>query len=637
MPNIAKLESGSYHLLQGNEAIARGALEAGVQYSAAYPGTPSTEILTTLASVAKETGIHAEWSSNEKVATEAALAAAYAGLRTISSMKNAGLNVAMDTLQHINLATLGDQNGAMLVVVADDPQSHASGDEEDTRWVAQMANAPLMEPSSFQEAYEMTKYLFDLSEEFNIFCWLRDYTRLAHSRGRVQVGEYKKATKKPKYDRSKVFTPYIAPPKHAILVEKMAKIRERFEESPFNTYEGPESPELLIICCGSGAPCSRDAVEDLKLEDKVGILKLGTLWPFPSRLVVSHIKKAKKVLIVEEVDPYVETHTKAAVADAKLADAAAILGRVSGHISYVGENNPDRVIAALCSIFGLKYEARDAGYEKKITDIAKPMTASRGLIWCPGCPHRASYYALGNAIKRDGRNAVVTSDIGCYTMDIFPDGPQVANTLHCMGGGVGEACGFGQLAALGFDQPVIGICGDSTFFHGSIPPLVNAIYNRANMTIIVLDNAITAMTGFQPHAGSGRTATQEVTPTVDAESLCRALGCRVEVEDPFDTKATAARVQELLKDDNGVKVLFLRRKCELLRQRQEKKHPYKVWVDTEKCIGDKCGFCYRVLQCPGIGYDKTTGKAKIQEALCAECGLCADLCPSKAIMKEERA
>ena len=361
------------------------------------------------------------------------------------------------------------------------------------------------------------------------------------------------------------------------------------------------------------------------------------MWPFPSRLVVSHIKKAKKVLIVEEVDPYVETHTKAAVADAKLADAADILGRGSGHISYVGENNPDRVIAALVKIFGLKYEARDASYEKKITDIAKPMTASRGLIWCPGCPHRASFYALGNAIKRDGRSAVVTSDIGCYTMDIFPDGPQVANTLHCMGGGVGEACGFGQLAALGFDQPVIGVCGDSTFFHASIPPLVNAIYNKANMTVIVLDNAITAMTGFQPHAGSGRTATQEVTPTVDAESLCRALGCRVEVEDPFDTKATAAKIQELLKDENGVKVLFLRRKCELLRQRQEKKHPYKVWVDTEKCKGDKCGFCYRILQCPGIGYDKTTGKAKIQEALCAECGLCADLCPSKAIMKEERA
>ena len=637
MPNLAKLAPGSYHLLQGNEAIARGALEAGVQYCAAYPGTPSTEILTNFAQAAKDAGLHAEWSSNEKVATEAALAAAYAGLRTISSMKNAGLNVAMDTLQHINLATLGDQHGAMLVVVADDPQSHASGDEEDTRWVAQMANAPLLEPSNFQEAYEMTKYLFDLSEEFQIFCWLRDYTRLAHARGRVQVGDYKKADRKAKYDRSKMFTPYIAPPKHAILVEKMAKIRERFEESPFNSYEGPENPELLIIACGSGVPCSRDGVEELGLEGKVGILKLGTLWPFPSRLVVSHIQKAKRVLIVEEVDPYVETHTKAAVADARLADAPEILGRGSGHMSYVGENNPDKVIAALSQIFGVEYAARDPEYQAKLDEITGRMVVNRGLIWCAGCPHRASFLSIGNAIKRDGRNAVVTSDIGCYTMDAFPDGPQITNTLHCMGGGLGEACGSGQLEQFGSEQPVIGICGDSTFCHASITPLINAIYNNANMVAIILDNSITAMTGFQPHAGTGRTATQDPTKVVSAEDLCRTLGCRVEVVDAFDTKASTAKLVELMKDEGGVKVLILRRACELQRMREERKHPYKVWVDAETCRGDKCGFCYRVLQCPGIGYDKESGKARILEALCAECGLCADLCPSKAIVKEERA
>ncbi|MBN1152510.1 MAG: indolepyruvate ferredoxin oxidoreductase [Dehalococcoidia bacterium] len=637
MPSVAQLASGSQYLLQGNEAIARGALEAGVQYCAAYPGTPSTEILTTLAGVAREAGIYAEWSSNEKVATEAALAASYAGLRTISSMKNAGLNVAMDTLQHINLATLGDQHGAMLVVVADDPQSHASGDEEDTRWVAQMANAPMMEPSNFQEAYEMTKYLFDLSEEFQIFCWLRDYTRLAHARGKVTVGEYKKATRTAKFDRTKMFTPYIAPPKHAILVEKMAKIRERFEASPFNTYEGPAKPELLIICSGSGAPCSRDAVEELKLSRRVGILKLGTLWPFPSRLVVSHMKKAGQVLIVEEVDPYVETHAKAALADARLADAPQILGRGSGHISYVGENNPDRVIAALCKIFGVEYQARTPAYQAKVDKLLGKLVVSRGLIWCPGCPHRASFYAIKNAIKRDGRNAVVTSDIGCYTMDAFPDGPQVTNVLHCMGGGLGEGCGFGQLEQFGFEQPVISICGDSTFFHASITPLVNAIYNKSNMVAVILDNSITAMTGFQPHAGSGRTATQEPTETVSAEELCRTLGCRVEVIDAFDTKAVTSKLVELMKDDKGVKVLILRHKCELLRMRQEKTYPYNVWVDAEKCKGDKCGFCYRVLQCPGVAYDRETGKAKIQPALCAYCGLCADLCPSKAIVKEERA
>ncbi|MCK5212343.1 MAG: indolepyruvate ferredoxin oxidoreductase [Dehalococcoidia bacterium] len=637
MPNLVKLASGSEYLLQGNEAIARGALEAGVQYCAAYPGTPSTEILTNLAAMAKEAGLHAEWSTNEKVATEAALAAAYTGLRTISSMKNAGLNVAMDTLQHINLATLGDQKGAMVVVVADDPQSHASGDEEDTRWAAQMANAPLMEPASFQEALDMTKALFELSEEFSIFGYLRGYTRLAHSRGNVKVGDYKKAEKKAWFDRSKMFTPYIAPPKRAALIKKMAEIRERFEDSPFNTYQGPDKPELLIICSGSGLSCSLDAIEELGLASRVGILKLGTLWPFPSRTVVSHVQKAGKTLVVEESDPFVETHVKEAVADARLSSAPEILGKGSGHQDYVGENNPDRVIAALCRIFGLEYHARDPEYQARMDDVIGKMVVTRGLAWCPGCPHRASFYALGNAIKRDGRDAVIASDIGCYTMDAFPAGTQITNMLHCMGGGFAEAGGLGQLGQFGFTQPAIGVCGDSTFFHGALPALINAVYNKSNVTYIVLDNAITAMTGFQPHAASGRTATQDVTTQIDIEALCKTVGCRVEVEDPFDTKATTAKIMELLKDDGGVKVLILRRKCELLRMRQDKKHLYKVYVDTEKCKGDKCGFCYRILRCPGVAYDSETGKAKIQPALCAECGLCADLCPSKAIVKEERA
>ena len=637
MPNLVKLASGSEYLLQGNEAIARGALEAGVQYCAAYPGTPSTEILTSLAAVAKEAGLHAEWSSNEKVATEAALAATYTGLRTISSMKNAGLNVAMDTLQHINLATLGDRKGAMVVVVADDPQSHASGDEEDTRWAAQMANAPLMEPSTFQEALDMTKALFELSAEFSIFGYLRGYTRLAHSRGKVKVGDYKKAETKAWFDRSKMFTPYIAPPKRAALLKKMAEIRERFENSPFNTYQGPDKPEVLIICSGSGMPASLDAIEELGLADKVGILKLGTLWPFPSRTVVSYVKKAGKTLVVEESDPFVETHVKEAVADARLASAPEILGKGSGHQDYVGENNPDRVIAALSQLFGIEYHSRDPEYQAKMDDVIGKMVVSRGLTWCPGCPHRASFYAIGNAVKRDGRDPVIASDIGCYTMDAFPAGTQITNMLHCMGGGFAEAGGLGQLGQFGFNQPAIGICGDSTFFHGSIPALINAVYNKSNVTYIVLDNAITAMTGFQPHAASGRTATQDVTSQIDIEALCKTVGCRVEVEDPFDTKATTAKLMELLKDDKGVKVLILRRKCELLRMRQDRKHLYKVYVDPDKCKGDKCGFCYRILKCPGVALDHETGKAKIQEALCAECGLCADLCPSKAIVKEERA
>jgi indolepyruvate ferredoxin oxidoreductase alpha subunit len=204
-----------------------------------------------------------------------------------------------------------------------------------------------------------------------------------------------------------------------------------------------------------------------------------------------------------------------------------------------------------------------------------------------------------------------------------------------MGSGVGEACGFGELAQFGFEQPVIGICGDSTFFHASVPALMNGVHNKANMTMVILDNGITAMTGFQPHPGTERTATQDAATVVDMEALCRALGCRVEVKDPFNVKETSATLRELMRDENGVKVLILRRKCELLRMRQERTYPYKVWVDAEKCKGDKCGYCYKVLQCPGISWDKEIDKAQIQEAVCVGCGVCAAICPSKAIIKEE--
>jgi indolepyruvate ferredoxin oxidoreductase alpha subunit len=636
MANIATYVPDSYVLLQGNEAFARGALEGGVQVCAAYPGTPSSEIIGTLATVAKETGIHVEWSINEKVATEVAAAAAFAGLRGLSAMKNAGFNVAMDFLMHCNLSTLGDRGGALVVVVCDDPQAHASGDEEDTRWGAQMANVPLFEPASPQEAKDMITQAFELSERLACYVMLRGYTRLSHSRAGVRVGRIPRPAKKASYDTSKGYSPYIAPPKHAALLEKMATLRAEFESSPFNTYDGPERPDLLIICSGSGAPCSLDAIEALGLTESVGILKLGTLWPFPRKLVQQHLSQVKRVLVVEEVDPFVETHVKEVVVESPgLAGKVEILGKGSGHLNYYGEMTPDAVIGALSSIFGLKYQARDGAYEEKAQEAAQRTVIDRGMAWCPGCPHRASFFALRNAIRKDRRKAIVTSDIGCYTLDMFPYGTHQTNVLHCMGSGAGTACGFGQLGQFGFTQPVISICGDSTFYHAAVPALMNAVHNKSNMTLVILDNGVTAMTGFQPHPGTGHTATLDAATAVDMESLCRALGCRVEVRDPFDTKETAAALVDLMKDESGVRVLILRRTCELLRMRQERKQPFRVWVDTEKCTGKKCGYCYEVLQCPGISLDEETGKAKIQETLCVGCGLCADICPTKAIGKEE--
>lgn len=636
MSDIAEQEAGTYALLLGNEAIARGALEAGVQFCAAYPGTPSSEIIGTLAAVAKDIGIHVEWSVNEKVAAEVAAAAAFSGLRGLVAMKGAGLDVALDFLVHVNLSTIGDKGGALLVIVCDDPQAHSSCEEIDTRWIAQFAGAPLVDPTDAQEAKDLTKWALDLSEEFKCWFFLRSYTRLSHSHGNVKLGKISNPRKKAVFDTTKSYNAYLATMKHEKLLDMMDKIREVFETSPFNTYTGPEQPELLIICCGSGWACSLDAVETLGLSESVGILKLATLWPFPRRLVTKYLRNTTKVLVVEEVDPFIETHVReTAESYSGEVGQLEIYGKGSGHIASFGEITPDGVINALSKIFNLEYQAREAGYEQMTQDTAGPLVIDRGMVWCAGCPHRASFLNLRNAIRRDGRKAVVVGDIGCYTMDIFPYGPHQSNVVHGMGSGAGEACGFGELASLGSEQPAIGICGDSTFFHASIPALINAVYNKSNMTLIVLDNGTTAMTGFQPHPGTGQTATQEPATVVSIENLCRAIGCKVEVRDPFDMKATTDTLCELMRDESGPKVLILRRKCELLRMRQERKHPYRVWVDSERCGEEKCGYCYKVFQCPALSQNKETGKAQVLEEICAGCGVCADICPYKAIVKEE--
>ncbi len=636
MSNIAKLESGSCALLLGNEAIARGALEGGLQFSAAYPGTPSSEIITTLAAVARDAGIYAEWSVNEKVAAEVAAAAAFSGLRAIVVMKSAGLDVALDFLVHVNLSTIGDGGGALVVVVCDDPQAHSSCEEIDTRWIARMAGIPVLEPVDAQEAKDLVRWALDLSAEFKYCFCLRSYTRLSHSHGNVRLGEISHPEKKAVFDTTKNYNAYLASMKHGKLLDGLQKVREVFEVSSFNRYDGPEQPELLIICSGSGWTCSLDAIEALGLTGSVGILKLATIWPFPEKLVTKYLKRTSRVLIVEEVDPFIEGQVKETVASfLGGVGLLQIYGKGSGHIASFGEITPDKVIDALVKIFKLEYQARETSYEQMIQDTAKPLAIERGMVWCAGCPHRVSYLVLGNAIKKDGRKGVVVGDIGCYTLDIFPYGHHRCNVLHCMGAGAGEACGFGELTRFGMTQPAVGICGDSTFFHASIPPLVNAVYNKSSMTLIVLDNGGTAMTGFQPHPGTGQNAMKETATALSIEGICRAIGCRVEVRDPFDMEAATDTLCELLKDDSGPKVLILRRKCELIRMRQERKYPYKVWVDPEKCKGGKCGYCYKTFQCPGLSQDKETGKAQIVEGICVGCGACVSVCPYEAIVKEE--
>jgi indolepyruvate ferredoxin oxidoreductase alpha subunit len=636
MTSITAYEAGASQLLMGNEAIARGALEAGVGFASAYPGTPSSEIIGSLAEVAGEMDIYAEWSVNEKVALEAAAAASFAGVRAIVAMKQNGLNVASDFLMTLNLT--GTVAGLVLVL-CDDPSALSSTNEQDSRPIAKWADLPLLEPATFQEAKDMTKWAFELSEEIKNVCLVRSVTRVSHARGDVRLGELTPSSREARFTSTTLgqFTSMFVPVKHVLLHQKLNKAREIFESSPFNWYTGPEKPELLIVTCGSGWYYSLEAVKTLGLESSVGILKLGTTWPLPEKLVQQHLARTDKVLVVEEVDPFLEGNLKELVGDTFSAlGPLTFYGKRSGHLPSFGELDPDRVMGAVSSVLGRERVAVDPDYAKKAQALTGGLVQARMIGFCAGCPHRATLWSVKNAIKLDGRGGFVTGDIGCYTMGLGPTGFFQLKTAQAMGSGTGLACGFGKLGKLGFSQPVLAVCGDSTFFHAAIPALINGVYNQSNFTLIILDNSATAMTGFQPHPGTGASAGGEPAPKVDLEALCGSLGVRVEVADPFDLQDTTSKLLDLMQDDRGVRVLISRRKCALVRAREEKA-AYKVRVDSEKCRGESCGcarLCTRVFQCPGLVWDSESQTAKIDEVICSGCGVCADICPASAIIRE---
>jgi indolepyruvate ferredoxin oxidoreductase alpha subunit len=631
--NNGKSQKGTSFLL-GNEAIARAALEAGIHFVSGYPGTPSSEIIRAIVPYAGKYNVHAEWSVNEKVACEGAAAAAFAGLRSLAAMKNAGLSVALDFLTHLSMTGLGNNDGSMVVVVCDDPDGHSSGDETDSRWLARFGYAPLLEPSSIPEAKQLVQWAFDLSAEFDCHVMVRSYTRLSHASTMIELGEITQKDVEPQTDSSVSISPYLARPTHAAVLKRLDRIREQFENTSFNTYEGPDQPQLMIICGGSGYLCARDAVAALGVDQTVGILKLATLWPFPKKWIAEHLSKTDRILIAEEVDPYIEIHVKETMVDAGI-NGKQILGKESGHIPSFGEITPDRVISALSDLLGVEHSAGTEEYDQKIADRADPLIIGRGLAWCPGCPHRATFWALEKAVKQDRRNAYVTGDIGCYTLDIFPGGKSIQNLLHAMGSGAGLATGLGQLGRFGYQQPVVAVCGDSTFFHGSIPALINAVTNKSNLIQIVLDNQVTAMTGFQPHPGTGINALGQPAPRIGIEDLCRALGCHVTVADPFDVRSSIRTIRHLLKEDTGVRVLVMRRTCELVRIKHEKSAPYTVYVDDEKCKGEECQICTSEFRCPGLVWDDLGDYSTIREDICSGCGVCVDICPFNAIVKEE--
>lgn len=627
--------AGKTELLFGNEAIARGALEAGVRVAASYPGTPSSEILENLAGVADEAGLYAEWSVNEKVAAEVGIAASFAGLRAMVSFKHEGLNVALDTLCHVNLA---GTKGGLVVVVCDDPAGWSSPSENDSRPIVQWLNVPLLEPSTPQEAKDMTRWAFELSEQVGTFCVVRSSTRVSHTTGTVVLGEIASRDALAHFDTSKLFVFLPIVQKHAELLAKVEEVRGIFETSPFNYYEGPEEPELIIISSGVGRLYSREAVECLQLEKKVGVVDLGTTWPVPTKFLAKQLSRTSRVLVVEEVDPFLERNLKVVAGESGWLNGDHVIhGKASGDIAPAGELSPESVISALVKLMGVTYEPRSNEYDQRAKHAAKDLVIGREIMWCPGCPHRATFFTMKNALRLDGRDGFVSGDIGCYALDRRGAGGYlISKTALAMGSGTGVGSGLGKLGQFGFSQPVIAVCGDSTFYHAAIPALINAKCNAADLIVMILDNGATAMTGFQPHPGIGVDAMGRPAPVVDIEQLCRGLDVPVEVMDPFNIAENTKRLVDLMSDKNGVKVVIMRRPCALLRPAGEKP-PFKVWVDRSKCRGDECGcarYCVRVFKCAGIVWDRNMGRAQIDEAVCVGCGVCASICPASAIMKE---
>jgi len=643
MSHLIDPKEGATYIVMGNEAIVRGALEAGVNVASGYPGTPSSEIIENLSRIARDRKLYVEWSTNEKVALEVAAAASFAGLRALCAMKQNGVNVASDFLLHL---VGSGTRGGMVLVSCDDPGALSSVNEGESRHFARQLEMPLLEPGTFQEAKEMTKWAFELSEALHQIVMVRSVTRMSHASGNIVYGALPQGSRQAKFK----FSGFILDPDEGIVSsapvdwrhkeqqEKIKRARDIFEESPFNTYEGPDKPELLMITSSACYLYSKEAVEVLDLKNRVGILKLGTTWPLPPKLLSRYLATTDQVMIVEEVIPFLEENVKILAAEqAQEVGIKRFFGKNEGFLSAVGEMNPDLVIDALVKIFGLTYTPVPPQYDQSAKLSAFAYAPMRDQVFCPGCPHRASFFAIRSALEMDGRNGFVCGDIGCYSMAIRPTGFETIKTLHAMGSGMGVASGFGKLDLFGMDQPILTVCGDSTFYHAVIPALINAVHNNARVTLVVLDNGGTAMTGFQPHPGQDFNVLGETAPPIDIAKICAAIGAQVKVHDPFDLEGTRRILNDFIADKRGVNVLILRQYCALSPQRRDKKH-YEMKVDDTLCLGESCGcgrFCTRVFRCPGLIWNKEKGKAEIDQVICVGCGVCADICPKSAIARKE--
>ncbi len=576
-------------LMLGNEAVARGAYEAGVRVAVAYPGTPSTEITENMAKYSKDE-VYCEWAPNEKVALEVAIGASMGGARAICCMKHVGVNVAADPLF---TAAYTGVRGGLVLVAADDPGMHSSQNEQDSRFYARSAHVPMLEPADSAECREYVMRAFEISEKYDTPVMLRLVTRIAHARSLVEEGARQEI---PLKDYEKDIKKYVMMPgnakgRHVVVEAREKKLEEEIDTLGFNRVEMADT-KVGVVCSGSAYQYVKEALPN------ASVLKLGMVYPLPEKLIRDFASKVDQLLVVEELEPFFEDAIKAMGIPCSGKDKTGLQGEL--FVRKVGR------------LFGGEADCGPAETQ------GIPM---RPPVLCPGCPHRAVFYVL----KKLG--LTVAADIGCYTLGAMPPLAAV-DSVVCMGASIGMALGLEKARGRDFAKKTVAVIGDSTFVHSGITGLVDMVYNQGHSTVIIVDNSTTGMTGHQPNPTTGFNVRGEIAPQLDVVKLCEAIGVpSVRVVDPFNMKELEQTIVEESEKDVP-SVIIARRPCALL----VKKKTAPCAINTDKCR--KCGMCMKI-GCPAI-LKAENGQVSIDASLCNGCGLCKEMCHFGAIEGGER-
>jgi len=616
-------------ILLGNVAIARGIIEAGCHVVTSYPGTPSSEIVPAVVQFKKELGLNTyiEWSANEKVSFDNALAASLTGKRAAVAMKQVGLNVASDSL--MSSAYTG-VIGGMVIISCDDPGPLSSQTEQDSRFFAMFAKVPAYDPSTPQEAKEMVKDAFELSEKYQIPVILRPTIKVSHAKQSVKISPVKVLDRQADFKKDPerwAATPRYRFVLHKKLNETLKNIQEKFEDDSRWNYEIGNSRDvpLGIITCSVSFVVLLDILEELRIKKAINILKIGTPFPLPQKRVAEFIERHKNVLVIEETDSVIES---------QIIDKSKVLGRMTGHIPLQGELSPDVIYDILAKVLKELGTAdlEESGDDKLCQLIEGLDIDVRRPTLCAGCPERAAFFAIKKALPK----AIYSSDIGCYTLGL---NLKAVDTVLDMGAGITLASGFYHAYHQDKnDIPIVATMGDSTFFHSGTASLLSAVYNNARFVLVILDNEITAMTGMQPTPGLGITADGSEGKKISLEELIKGCGVKwIETIDPYDVQDLIKLLKEARqytqRSDGGIAVIIARHPCLIRYPDVLQENPVKVEI-TGDCDG--CRYCIDYFECPALYLSEEKDRVEIDRNFCVDCGVCIYACPKGAIVPVEK-